>query len=173
MRYPITSMSFAILAMGAGLSESAQAVIQNRTMRSHGGTACQLSIPTTDTKVRPKAIGFRNEGTTNAFVICGFPMPDGALTYFVMNVMSLDGAAHGVQCTGVNGPAYSSPIYSAKNVDTPADASNTSSISWSAADFGGTSGNDMQSGYFSVTCVLPAQTSIPNVYVYYNEDVGV
>ncbi|MFO1473032.1 MAG: hypothetical protein U1F20_00190 [Lysobacterales bacterium] len=39
--------------------------------------SCQLlSIPTTDTGVRPKATGFRNEGTTDQFVICGYGIPD-------------------------------------------------------------------------------------------------
>lgn len=172
MRYPAIVSGFAILALGAGLSFSAQAVTQARTVRSQGGTACALSIPTTDTKVRPKATGFRNEGTTNAFVICGYPLPNGDLTFFNMNFMSLDGVARDVTCTAMNGNAFFSPTYSSKTVTTPADTTGATAVSWSAADFGGTAGNSMPTGYISVTCILPGQVSIPNVYVNYNEDVG-
>lgn len=47
----------------------AQATTMTRTMEDQGGPACQLSVPTTSTQVRPRASGMRNEGTTNAFVI--------------------------------------------------------------------------------------------------------
>lgn len=172
MRNSIPFTSLAILAFGAVTSPSAGAVTQARTVRAQGGTACQLSIPTTDTKVRPKSVGFRNEGTTNAFIICGYPLPNGALTTFSMNFMSLDSAVHSVQCTAMNGNAFSSPTYSVKNTDTPNNTSGANAVSWTAADFGGTAGNDMNTGYMSVTCLLPPQTSIPNVFVNYNEDVG-
>ena len=40
------------------------------------GSVCQLSIPTTNTGVRPKATGFRNESTTTGnFVICPLVTP--------------------------------------------------------------------------------------------------
>ena len=130
--------------------------------------ACTLSTPTIDTKVRPKAIGFRNEGTTNAFIICGYPTPDGSLTQFNINFTPIDGAAHSISCTGVNGPPWA-PVYSAKVADS---AGGQVSLSWTAADFGGTAGNDMPTGYMSVTCNLPGQVTVDNVYVNYNEDVG-
>lgn len=169
MRYPIIVSGLAILALGAGVSPAAQAVTQARTIRSQGGTACQLSIPTTDTKVRPKATGFRNEGTANAFIICGYPTPDGTLTQFNINFTPIDGAAHTINCTGVNGPPWSA-TYSSKS----AESTGTQVLlSWTAADFGGTAGNDLPgSGYMSVTCTLPGQVGVDNVYVYYNEDVG-
>lgn len=169
MRYPTLVSGFAVLAFGAGLSLPAQAVTQSRTIRSQGGTACSLSIPTTDTKVRPKAIGFRNEGTTNAFIICGYPTPNGALTQFNMNFTPIDGAAHTINCTGVNGPPWS-VLYSSKSAES---SGSQVSLVWTAEDFGGTAGSDLpNSGYMSVTCTLPGQVSVDNVYVYYNEDVG-
>lgn len=168
MRNSAIVSGFAILALGAGLSFSAQAVTQARTVRSQGGTACTLSLPTTDTKVRPKATGFRNEGTTNAFVICGYPLPNGSLTQFNINFTAIDGASHEVNCTGVNGPPWA-PVYTAK---TGSASATQLALSWTAADFGGTAGSDMPSGYMSVTCLLPAQVGVDNVYVNYNEDVG-
>jgi hypothetical protein len=171
MRHTVVFSSLAILALGAGMSGSADAVTQSRIIRSQGGTACALSIPTTDTKVRPKAIGFRNEGTAAAFVICGYPLPDGTLTSFNINFMTLDSVNHTVNCTAVDGPPWS-PVYSSKSVDTGTDPNFTVTLSWSAADFGGTAGNDLPNGYFSVTCTLPGQALVSNVYVYYNEDVG-
>ena len=168
MRCLTIATGFAVLALGAGLSSPAQAVTQARTIRAQGGVACQLSIPTTDTKVRPKAIGFRNEGTINAFTICGYPIPDGYLTAFSMNFESIDGADRSFNCTAANGASFTPPTYSVKTVTT---SGGIGSLSWNASDFGGTAGNDFL-GYMSVTCILPGQMSIPNVYVSYNEDVG-
>jgi len=165
------SNAFSVLAMltiGIATTLPAQAVTQSRTIRAQGGVACQLSIPTTDTKVRPKAIGFRNEGTTNAFTICGYPMPDGMLTQFNINFESIDGIDRSFNCTAANGASFTPPTYSVKTVTTSAGFG---SLVWDASDFGGTAGSDFV-GYMSVTCILPGQMSIPNVYVYYNEDVG-
>ncbi|GAA4998166.1 hypothetical protein GCM10025793_00200 [Lysobacter lycopersici] len=161
------------MALGITLSLPADAVTQARRIRAQAGQACQLSIPTTDTKVRPKATGFRNEGTTNAFVICGFPTPDGDLTAFVLNFQPLDTVDHPISCTGVNGSAFSNPVYVTKNASTGANPSGGSSLTWDASDFGGTAGSNLPgSGYFSVTCVLPGQATIPSGYADYNEDVG-
>jgi len=168
MRFPTIVSGLAILTLGAGLSLPAQAVTQARTIRSQGGTACQLSIPTTDTKVRPKAIGFRNEGTTSAFIICGYPLPNGTLTDINLNFTALDGNSHTVNCTAVNGPPWA-PVYVSKSGESSATQLN---LIWTAADFGGTAGNDMPTGYMSVTCTLPAQVGVDNVYAHYNEDVG-
>ncbi|HET7127281.1 MAG TPA: hypothetical protein VFI26_09365 [Lysobacter sp.] len=174
MRLTTFPNALAALALGVVSSQLAQAATQSRTASAQGGTACQLSIPTTDTKVRPKAIGFRNEGTTNAFVICGFPMPDDSLTQFNMTVMSLDGLAHQVTCTGVNGVGYNTqPLYSTKATSTPTNTTTAYLLSWNAADFGGTGGANLpRQGYFSATCILPGQVSISTIYVSYQEDVG-
>ena len=64
----------------------------------------------TDTKVRPRATGFRNEGTTNQFVICTLNTDNGpggsfGTAPFIdagLLATSLDGVARDVQCTGVN-----------------------------------------------------------------------
>ena len=168
MRHTVVFKSLAILALSAGMSRSEDDVTQARTVRSQGGTACQLSTPTIDTKVRAKANGYRNEGTTNAFVICGYPLPNGALTQFNINFTAIDGASYDVNCTAVNGPPWAA-VYVAKS----GSASSTQlNLNWNAGDFGGTAGNDMPTGYMSVTCLLPAQVGVDNVYVNYNEDVG-
>jgi len=170
MRYSTALSGIAALTFGIAISLPAQAVTKARSVLSQGGTACQLSVPTTDTKVRPKASGFRNEGTASAFVICGYPTPDGKLTQFTMRFQSLDGAAHVVDCTGVNGPPNSA-VYSAKSV-TPDEEGNGGLI-WTAADFGGTAGENMpNNGYMSATCTLPGEVSITKVTVDYDEDVG-
>lgn len=173
MRYSTLMAGMTFMALGVSLSLPADAVTQSRRMRSQGGPPCQLSVPTTDTKVRPKSVGMRNEGTTSAFVICGLPAPAGEFTGFSINVLTIDGLDHVVSCTGVNGSVFSGAAYATKNVSTGTSTTVGTGILWTAADFGGTAGNDMPGdGYFSVTCTLPAQTSIPNVYADYNEDVG-
>ena len=64
------SITVLALGLGMGMGQSAHAATQNRLMAALGSDSCKLSVPTTDTKVRPRATGFRNEGTTNQFVIC-------------------------------------------------------------------------------------------------------
>jgi hypothetical protein len=125
------------------------------------GSSCQLSTPTTNTAVRPKASGFRNESsTTSNFAICTFQRSSstGDFLYVGLVGYSLDGASHDVACTAVAG---SSPglHYSTKT----AAIRDTTEIPfvWSAADFGGTGGAAIGgSMYFSVTCNLPPQTAI-------------
>ena len=162
----------AMLALGIALSLPADAIEQSRRIRTQGGASCQLSIPTTDTKVRPRATGMRNEGTTNAFVICGIPTPNGSLTYFEMVVQTIDGVNHAVSCTGVNGQGNINPVYVAKNANTGTNPNSYGFMSWNASDFGGTAGQNFPLGYFSATCNLPTQASISYFYVDYNEDVG-
>ena len=62
----------ALAAAGISAAPMAGATMQTRTVTIPASRLCTLSVPTTDTGVRPKATGFRNEGKANAFVICAF-----------------------------------------------------------------------------------------------------
>lgn len=158
-----------VLALGITLSLPADAATQSRIVRAHGGTACQLSIPTTDTKVRPKALGFRNEGTSSAFAICGVPTPNGTTSEFGLYFLTIDGINHAVNCTAVYGIPSGPPIYSSKSVDTGTNTGAEKLLVWDPSDFGIPS---MDFAYVSVTCNLPGQASVSRLYLYYNEDVG-
>ncbi|QDQ73289.1 hypothetical protein FNZ56_05100 [Pseudoluteimonas lycopersici] len=125
------------------------------------GSNCQLSIPTTDTKFRPKATGARNESSTvSNFIICPTPMPDSGYGFQEVDFLlySIDGTSHDVSCTAVNGvytPSHA-VTYSTKVVTV--SGTDYSEIFWNGADFGGTAG-----GYFdvlSVTCLLAPQAAI-------------
>ena len=162
--------SVAIFAAGTNVSHAAT---QNRLMRVSAGPACQLSIPTTDTKARPKANGFRNEGTKSEFVICQLDTPDGDLTYTDIYFSSIDGVARSVNCTAVNGHNLfpNAIVYSSKSVST--DAVGTyGALSWTPSDFGGAGPGMPYAGFISITCTLPPQTFIGVMGVQYSEDVG-
>jgi hypothetical protein len=137
------------------------------------GSACQLSIPTTDTGVRPKATGFRNESaTTSNFVICPLISPMGTssdvFTSVNISLLSLDNQPHDVACTAVANAI--SAAYSPKTI---AVAPTGGSYTWSAADFGGTIGNPIVgSQEMSITCLLPPQTAIRFLGGYYNHEIG-
>jgi hypothetical protein len=148
---------------------------------------CSLSIPTTDTKVRPKATGFRNEGTTNAFVICTFDTPPGGysttnnFTYAGVVLKSMDGADHDVTCTGVNsiadagGVGVSEPQYVAKTITVNDESEGGplgAPVQWGPEDFGSTGTIPDSSGLFSITCILPPQVSIKYGGAGSEEDVG-
>jgi hypothetical protein len=141
------------------------------------GSTCQLSIPTTDTSVRPKATGFRNESTTiSNFVICPYsssitPSGGSSFTALLATLRSIDGVARDVTCTGVvNADGYSGPsVYSSK---TQSVGSGGATFSWTIADFGGGSGAIPGSAVSSVTCLLPPQTTIVFVEAAYDYNIG-
>jgi hypothetical protein len=161
----------AMLACFAGACGLANATVAEAEQYTYlSGAACQLSIPTTDTKFRPKATGARNESTAASnFVICA--LPTGTATsndYFTeiwLPVYSLDGTPRNVSCTAVTG-AHTLPgngfeaTYSAKSA-TVSDTGNGFVFEWNAGDFGGTSGQPIPKSLgFSVTCNLPPETAI-------------
>ena len=173
----VVATSAVVLALGMGMSQSAQAATQNRLMAALGSDTCKLSVPTTDTKVRPRATGFRNEGTTNQFVICtlhsdngpggGFgtaPLIDAGLL-----ATSLDGVDHAVTCTGVNSfTILGDQQFIAKTQNTGATYTQ---FWWNEDDFGSTTGIPT-TGVFSITCSLPPNVSLDLVLANMNEDVG-
>src|ERR1041384_3895416 len=95
----------ALIGAGLGMSQSAQAVTISKPMLVDPSMACQLSLPTTDTAVRPRATGFRNEGA-NSFIICGtayFSNSVNIATELRLQMIAFDGATHdNVSCTAVN-----------------------------------------------------------------------
>ena len=166
----------------------AQAATQNRVVTTPGARLCTLSIPTTDTGVRPKATGFRNEGTTTAFVICAFDSPPGQAGIYSTEASgdpemvylffsSIDGHAHTFDCTGVNSWPGNSMIFTVPmqyvvktaTVDPAIDPG--SAFAWQPADFGGGT-HIPTSGSFSVTCKLPPGTAITLGAYSTEEDVG-
>jgi hypothetical protein len=134
---------------------------------------CQLSLPTTNTGARPRATGYRNEGSTNIFVICSPFVPNYAgLRSVSLYFLSLDGAPHSVTCTAASGYVGISGgiVYSAQTMVADSTTS-AKGLAWDAADFGA-SEYIPGAGHFSVTCSLPSQASIGNGYMYYDFDVG-
>jgi hypothetical protein len=143
------------------------------------GSVCQLSIPTIDTKFRPKATGARNESTTTSnFVIC--PMPSGvpaaadAFSFAMIAVYSIDGASHEVSCTAVTGRNGQGIAYATKAFSVSAeDGDQGVVIPWSAADFGGVEGDPIAGSQgFSVTCLLPPQTAINAIQGSFDYEIG-
>lgn len=142
----------------------------------NGGSSCQLSIPTTNTGVRPKATGFRNESTTTGnFVICPISSsvtPPGGNTfqYLLAFLQSMDGATHDVTCTATVGWNSLPPKYSSK---TKSIGPSATFFEWSAADFGGTEGNVITASMISsVTCNLPPQVLIEQTEGAYDYNIG-
>ena len=166
-----------LFAVGAGLllwQEPAHAVIDNYDHFSNPARACQLSIPTTDTKVRPKASGYRNEGTTNQFVICGLDNLDfvsQSVLVLGIGLASMDGVAHDVSCTAVTGlTGYAALQYSTKTINVPASA--FVQTTWDAASFGGAGPRIDASINPSITCTLPPNVAITYVYEFSDIDIG-
>ena len=165
-----TTHAFAFAALAAAvfpLAPAARAAMQTRTVTTPAARLCTLSIPTTDTKFRPKATGARNESTTtSSFVICTLPHAKTAGAYKQIEIIfySLDGVSRILSCTAVPGVLDSpdDPIrYSTKTGNAFDTNAFHEYFMWSAADFGGTYGDPIPGGFNnSVTCNLPPQTAI-------------
>ena len=148
---------------------------------------CTLSVPTTDTKIRPRSTGFNNEGTTNAFVICSFNSPPGddsgntQASNYLIYLKSLDGQNHSVDCTGVNslkdgvGLGIPAPTFVTKTTlvnDSGSLGIFGVPVNFLPADFGGTATIPSYGGAFSITCILPPQVSVKVGFSNSEEDVG-
>jgi hypothetical protein len=151
--------------LGGLLSMPALAGSVTKTQTQNAATACALSIPTTDTKVRPKATGFRNEGTTNQFVICAFDIDsvDPGFHSIQLSFASIDGAAHNVSCTAASRfNSSTSAQYLTKNVAVPAGGTATFSIADTDPDYD-TNVYDLYPWGQSVTCTLTPGTAITSL----------
>ena len=178
----------AVLACGMALSPAAEAVTQNRLVTQTGANMCKLSVPTTDSAVRPRATGFRNEGTTNVFVVCTFNSPPGDNSGSVgiedagIYLYSMDGANHAaVSCTGVNsltdGAGFGIPapqfVVKSHDVNNVGGFGAFGVAYWfNASDFGDGTTIPTYGGSFSITCILPPQVGIKVGFSNSNEDVG-
>jgi hypothetical protein len=159
-----------LVAAGCGfaLSAPANAAPLAKTFYLDPAISCQLSIPTIDTAIRPRATGMRNEGGVTTFIICGLPYYySGTVpTSFRLVALSFDGAEHTFSCTGVTRfSTGASPAFSAKSITTPASGAGASA-EWTAAD--------LQLGNFdaSVTCALPNGAAIVSVQMVVNDEIG-
>ena len=164
----------AVLAFGLASSATVDAATRALTTNQNPGAVCQLSIPTTDTQVRPKATGFRNESTTkSAFVICGYSTPtyDSTSKQILIYFTSMDGVSRNISCTAVSGMAGAEPLtYSTKSISSTA-AETYTALLWTVSDFGGTT--DIPYGESpSVTCTLPPQTAITQVINAFDYEIG-
>jgi len=184
-----TALGIAIAVAGFVACAPADAAPDIRYVQLNGSGMCTLSIPTTDTKVRPKATGFRNEGTTNAFVICNFtslPGYDGSVNFgdpqaVALILYSLDGNNHDVTCTAVSGvqgfssiganpQQYVTKTLIVNNTTAPYQAAGVV-FKWVPADFGGTD-QILDDAAFSVTCQLPPNVAINIGIMQGQEEIG-
>ena len=155
------------------LPSTASAATRSEVLYANPAQSCQLSIPTTDTKVRPRATSYNNEGTTSAFVICGYTSPaasSGDLTRITLGVRSLNGVANSITCTGVTEVSgYGDQVYVSKTLAVP--ATGYFYLQWFPADFGGTTG--IPGSYnFSVTCNLPSNVGFNFTGSDYKIEIG-
>lgn len=141
------------------------------------GADCQLSIPTLDTKFRPKASGARNESTKDSyFVICparGFSSGIDTVTQVVADLSYAPPpgtSSATISCTAVSGTASALNLrYSTKTATFPGYAP----ISWTGGDFGGLDGSPIPNSLvMSVTCTLPPGTAIDSVETISAYEVG-
>jgi len=174
MRVPFP-LSTATVLFGCVFAQMAFAATTTKFITFNPASACTLSIPTTDTGVRPKASGFRNEGTVNNFVICSFavegrsdeltPYLDGMFLTFIPD--RYDNAAVSFNCTAMDRTYIKATgDYSTKTVTIPAWASGVNTnLEFSPQDF---PTSHLTGGTTSITCLLPPGVAVTGVVAYQN-----
>lgn len=171
MNIPITLATTILVASTMGAAP-ASAATATRYLFDQGGPACQLSVPTISSKVRPRANGMRNEGTSNEFVICQYTRNGGgSFKYVSISVSPFDGSDHAIQCTAMNGDVVNGTYYSTKTFFTGTNPSWYGYAQWTPPDFN-QAGASFANSTTSVTCILPPGASIILVGASYDEDVG-
>lgn len=156
------SIAVAVLASIAG---PARAATENRFQTAQGGVVCKTTDMVSNSYIKAKSTGLRNEGTASAFIICGFESSNsrsdvGTINQITLAMYSLNSSSKSVSCTAVNGFANGAPIYATKAVNTNANGTQ-SVLTFDASDFGGVSGDPFpESDFWSVTCTLPGSTSV-------------
>ena len=162
-------IAIVVLASGACIAP-AGAITTNDFVFTPAAQACQLSLPTIDTKVSPRATGFRNDGTATTWVICGLWKPVAENYLFATIYLRNEGGAElSVSCTGVNGDGSGTQQYASKTA--AMHAGEAGSLDFQPEDFGGST--SIPKGYnFSVTCALPPHASIERVRSLFPRDIG-
>jgi hypothetical protein len=161
--------SILALSLTAAVSVANAEEINSEYAFINAAQACQLSVPTIDTRVSPRATGFRNDGSSNSFVMCGFWVPDSeGVNYYTATVYlaTTDGVARDVTCTGANGIAGIYPQeYVAKTAHVQPGDAGINWITYTPGDFGGVTGSTdiPYSDAFSITCTLPPHMAIVRV----------
>jgi hypothetical protein len=154
----------AMLAMASATGQ-ATAGTDVRYQTAQGGVVCKGTDPTLNTALKAKATGFRNEGTSGAFIVCGMESSNsrsdtGTIQVMRLGLYSLNNIATPVNCTAVNGYIASNPLYKTRTVTTKTDGTAVL-VQFDASDFGGTAGEPLANNdYWSITCSLPAKTSV-------------
>lgn len=159
------SIRFAVITAAIAFALPMHAAANQSSFTAAG--TCQLSIPTVDSKVRPRASGYRNEGTTYAFVICSPYSPTvDSISDFRYYLVSMDGASHSVTCTGTSGNTGESFKYSSKTLNAT-DGFGTS-FEWTPSDFGDSGHMSSGQGHVAMTCNLPPNVAINMGYMNYD-----
>ncbi len=163
----MTVFSLAAATCGLAMSFPSSAAKIQKTFYLDPAISCQLSIPTTDTAIRPRATGFRNEGGATTFVICGLPYfySGASPTSFSIVAGSFNGAAHSFSCTGVTRfSTGGSAAFVPKTLNVP--GTDSASATWTAAD--------LAMGNFdaSITCALPNGAALLSVQIVVNDEIG-
>jgi hypothetical protein len=164
----IKTLAIAAVFIGAAMGTgTVEAVTVSKTVFIDPSSSCQLSLPTIDTSVRPRATGYRNEGATNAFVICGatYIFSSATVTSAQVQLTAFDGGNHDVSCTAVNrGSGGGSEIYSTKVISLTGGGG---SASWTGTDL-----NSFVNFAVSVTCNLPTGVAVTGLRLVVPDEVG-
>lgn len=144
---------------------SAQAATVSKYTSVPGAGACQLSVPTIDTAVRPRATGYRNEGTANAFVICSFAtVRNNTPTKLQAQMFSFDSKDHTFNCTFASTLSYGDPLFLVKSITTTADNGQVDTEVVTA--------DGLIQRYNTMTCLLPPGVAINGIQTTFNDDIG-
>ncbi len=166
-------IAFATTSLAASALSPTTTAAATLILDQNPAIACTLSIPSTDTKVRPRATGYRNEGTVNQFVICVF---DTAERLDYGNPLSLhllfrayDGSSNNFDCTAVARSAYD---HAGEYATLTVHNSGAGDVAHLDVTDVNAPGYNFAAELQSITCLLPPGMAILGMQIMYPEGPG-
>ena len=167
-RHAIALSSLFIGLAVAALPRTALSGTLQKSLMTSPANVCTGALPSYEGAIRKRPLAVANEGTETAFVTCGsawFKDESNASYSIEMNFRNRNSSQVSFTCTGVNGSETSGvTVYVPKTIVVP--GLGTSLDVWFSSD--GISTDRP----FSVSCALPPNVSIGNMYVSGPIEVG-
>ena len=168
----VTGLAVLTVAVASAYSLPSSAAIEQHGNASNPAARCQGALPAFETAIRKRPLAITNEGTSAAFVTCGFEYDavdaEGNAPVLLDTYFSNTTAAElSVTCTAVSGFETGDNEFVSQTVAiAPGTQGN---LFWEDADF---PVDGLASGLVSISCNLPAGAAVNDTYIWWLADDG-
>lgn len=172
MNRSIITLGVATAFLGTlAAASTVNAATVTRSVYTQASGACQGALPNYENNFRKRPLAVANEGATDAFVTCGVRNTENTAKNAVeLYVTNRNAADVDVKCTLVDGAFDSTILFATYYPQTvTATAGVDSGFSWGPAS---NPAITFQTPFQQISCDVPAQVEVNQVYSSVDENVG-